>query len=182
MMPFANAEFGSWIEAVSQKGRFSGRIFDLFIGGVGPKRPRGRLVLIYRMARPLRIEYDGALYHVTSRGNERKAIFKHDSDRKLFLDMLAQVNKRFHWICHAYCLMDNHYHLIIECSISLKGPTGFQGRGPLRSAERSDEGREKGSGVFSGTSKRTEEQSGNGDYKTSTLLVRPVRNRTERSQ
>ncbi len=66
------------------------------------------IVLIYRMARPLRIEYDGALYHVTSRGNERKAIFKHDSDRKLFLDMLAQVNKRFHWICHAYCLMDNH--------------------------------------------------------------------------
>ena len=66
------------------------------------------------MARPLRIEYDGALYHVTSRGNERKAIFKHDGDRKMFLDMLAQVNKRFHWICHAYCLMDNHYHLVIE--------------------------------------------------------------------
>ena len=66
------------------------------------------------MARPLRIEYDGALYHVTSRGNERKAIFRNDSDRKLFLDTLAQVNKRFHWICHAYCLMDNHYHLVIE--------------------------------------------------------------------
>jgi REP element-mobilizing transposase RayT len=66
------------------------------------------------MARPLRIEYDGALYHVTSRGNERKGIFKNDSDRKLFLDTLAQVNKRFHWICHAYCLMDNHYHLVIE--------------------------------------------------------------------
>jgi putative transposase len=66
------------------------------------------------MARPLRIEYDGALYHVTSRGNERKAIFKHDRDRKLFLDTLAQVNKRFNWVCHAYCLMDNHYHLVIE--------------------------------------------------------------------
>ena len=66
------------------------------------------------MARPLRIEYDGALYHVTSRGNERKAIFKNDSDRKLFLDTLAQVRKRFHWICHAYCLMDNHYHLVVE--------------------------------------------------------------------
>jgi putative transposase len=66
------------------------------------------------MARPLRIEYDGALYHVTSRGNERKAIFKNDSDRTLFLDTLAQVNKRFHWICHAYCLMNNHYHLVIE--------------------------------------------------------------------
>jgi REP element-mobilizing transposase RayT len=66
------------------------------------------------MARPLRIEYDGALYHVTSRGNERKAIFKNDSDRTLFLDTLAQVSKRFHWICHAYCLMDNHYHLVVE--------------------------------------------------------------------
>jgi putative transposase len=66
------------------------------------------------MARPLRIEYDGALYHVTSRGNERKAIFKNDSDRTLFLDTLAQVSNRFHWICHAYCLMNNHYHLVIE--------------------------------------------------------------------
>src|SRR5947199_10836537 len=66
------------------------------------------------MARPLRIEFDGALYHVTSRGNERKAIFKDEIDRKVFLDTLVQVNDRFHWICHAYCLMDNHYHLVIE--------------------------------------------------------------------
>jgi putative transposase len=66
------------------------------------------------MARPLRIEYDGALYHVTSRGNERKAIFRNDSDRESFLVTLSQVNERFHWICHAYCLMDNHYHLVIE--------------------------------------------------------------------
>lgn len=66
------------------------------------------------MARPLRIEFDGALYHVTSRGNERKAIFKDGTDRKLFLDTLARVNERFHWICHAYCLMNNHYHLVIE--------------------------------------------------------------------
>src|SRR4029077_4364817 len=66
------------------------------------------------MARPLRIEFDGALYHVTSRGNERKAIFKDDTDRKLFLDTLARVKDRFHWICHAYCLMNNHYHLVIE--------------------------------------------------------------------
>src|SRR5574341_137388 len=66
------------------------------------------------MARPLRIEFDGALYHVTSRGNERKAIFKDDADRRLLLDTLAQVNQRFHWLCHAYCLMDNHYHLVVE--------------------------------------------------------------------
>jgi REP-associated tyrosine transposase len=66
------------------------------------------------MARPLRIEYDGALYHVTSRGNERKPIFKDATDRELFLDTLSQVTHRFNWLCHAYCLMDNHYHLVIE--------------------------------------------------------------------
>lgn len=66
------------------------------------------------MARPLRIEFDGAVYHVTSRGKERKAVFKDDRDRELFLTTLAQVDQRFHWICHAYCLMDNHYHLVIE--------------------------------------------------------------------
>jgi REP-associated tyrosine transposase len=73
------------------------------------------------MARPLRIEYDGALYHVTSRGNERKPIFRDDTDRKLFLKILSQVIDRFNWICHAYCLMNNHYHLVIETAYS--GPT-----------------------------------------------------------
>jgi len=66
------------------------------------------------MARPLRIEYDGALYHVTSRGNERKLIFKDTTDRVSFLSILSQVTERFHWFCHAHCLMDNHYHLVIE--------------------------------------------------------------------
>ena len=66
------------------------------------------------MARPLRIEYPGAVYHITSRGNEKKAVFKGPSDREAFLKILAHVNKRYHWICHAYCLMDNHYHLVIE--------------------------------------------------------------------
>jgi putative transposase len=66
------------------------------------------------MARPLRIEYSGAVYHVTGRGNEKKPIFKDDSDRETFLQTLSQVNKRYHWFCHAYCLMNNHYHLIIE--------------------------------------------------------------------
>ena len=66
------------------------------------------------VARPLRIEYDGALYHVTSRGNERKSIFKDATDRETFLSILSQVNERFHWLCHAYCLMDNHYHLVVE--------------------------------------------------------------------
>ncbi len=66
------------------------------------------------MARPLRIEYAGAVYHLTSRGNARKNIFADDSDRTLFMDTLSAVVKRYNWLCHAYCLMDNHYHLMIE--------------------------------------------------------------------
>jgi len=66
------------------------------------------------MSRPLRIEYDGAVYHVTSRGNEKKPVFKDDHDRDVFLNTLQHVNKRYNWICHAYCLMTNHYHLLIE--------------------------------------------------------------------
>jgi REP element-mobilizing transposase RayT len=66
------------------------------------------------VARPLRIEYAGAVYHVTSRGNEKKPVFKDDSDREWFLLTLLRVNKRYNWICHAYCLMNNHYHLLIE--------------------------------------------------------------------
>ena len=66
------------------------------------------------MARPLRIEYSGAVYHITSRGNEKKAVFKDDQDRGSFLSILDRLNKRYHWICHAYCLMVNHYHLLIE--------------------------------------------------------------------
>lgn len=66
------------------------------------------------MSRPLRIEYPGAVYHITSRGNEKKAVFKDDQDRETFLKILAHVNKRYHWLCHSYCLMDNHYHLMIE--------------------------------------------------------------------
>jgi putative transposase len=66
------------------------------------------------MARPLRIEYPGAVYHVTSRGNGRKDIFEDDRDRLIFLSILGSVVKRYNWLCHAYCLMDNHYHLMLE--------------------------------------------------------------------
>ena len=66
------------------------------------------------MARPLRIEYEGAVYHVTSRGDDRRGIFLEDTDRVSFLEVLADVVKRFGWICHAYCLMTNHYHVLIE--------------------------------------------------------------------
>lgn len=66
------------------------------------------------MARPLRIEFPGANYHVTSRGNARRKVFLDDADRETFLATLAWVVERFKWICHAYCLMDNHFHLMIE--------------------------------------------------------------------
>ena len=68
------------------------------------------------MARPLRIEYPGAVYHVTSRGNARADIFADSADRQTFLLLLESVVNRFNWVCHAYCLMDNHYHLLIETS------------------------------------------------------------------
>lgn len=66
------------------------------------------------MARHLRIEYPGALYHVTSRGNARANVFDSDADRSLFLSILSRTVTRFNWLCHAYCLMDNHFHLMIE--------------------------------------------------------------------
>ncbi len=66
------------------------------------------------MTRPLRIEFSGALYHVTSRGNQRDAIYVDETDRQLFLDVLAEVCERFNWVLHAYCLMNNHYHLLVE--------------------------------------------------------------------
>jgi REP element-mobilizing transposase RayT len=66
------------------------------------------------MARPLRIEFSGALYHVTSRGDRREPIFEDDEDRQRFFLVLAEVVDRFNWLCHAYCLMTNHYHLVIE--------------------------------------------------------------------
>jgi len=66
------------------------------------------------MSRPIRIEFPDALYHVTARGDRREAIFDHDLDRRLFLSTLEQVVNRFNWVCHAWCLMDNHYHLLIQ--------------------------------------------------------------------
>jgi len=66
------------------------------------------------MARPLRIEYPGAFYHVTSRGNEQKDVFKSQKDREKFLDYLASATERYGAVLHAYCLMSNHYHLLLE--------------------------------------------------------------------
>ena len=66
------------------------------------------------MARPSRIEFANALYHLTSRGNRREYIYLNDNDRKSFLSVLLQVCERYNWVCHGYCLMSNHYHLLIE--------------------------------------------------------------------
>lgn len=66
------------------------------------------------MARPLRIELSGGLYHVTSRGDRREDIYFSDADREVWLELFASVCARFNWVCHAYCLMSNHYHLVIE--------------------------------------------------------------------
>lgn len=66
------------------------------------------------MARQLRLEFPGALYHLTARGNAREAIYRDDVDRKLFLALLGREIEQQGWQCYAYCLMDNHYHLLIE--------------------------------------------------------------------
>ncbi len=66
------------------------------------------------MARPLRLEFPGAVYHLTSRGNDRQKIFLRDADRDLFLEILGHVVSRYGWICHAHCLMPNHYHLLVQ--------------------------------------------------------------------
>ncbi len=66
------------------------------------------------MARPLRIEFAGALYHLTSRGNERRNIFRSDRDRRAFLVLLGLATKRFGWSVTAWVMMSNHFHLVIQ--------------------------------------------------------------------
>jgi putative transposase len=66
------------------------------------------------MARQLRIEYEGAFYHITSRGNMRGQIFWDKQDRYQFIDILKRTKDRYGYLLHAYVFMDNHYHLLIE--------------------------------------------------------------------
>ena len=66
------------------------------------------------MARPLRIELAGGWYHVTNRGNERKAIYRDERDRGHFLELVEETTLRFRVRLHSYVLMENHYHLIVE--------------------------------------------------------------------
>ncbi|MCF6156076.1 MAG: hypothetical protein E3K36_12715 [Candidatus Brocadia sp.] len=66
------------------------------------------------MARPLRLEFEGAFYHITSRGNLRVRIFLDDKDREKFLDILRRTKERYGYHLHAYALPENHYHLFLE--------------------------------------------------------------------
>jgi REP element-mobilizing transposase RayT len=66
------------------------------------------------MARPLRIEFPGAVYHVISRGNALSPVFLDDNDHRIFMEILGKTVRRYRWLCHAYCMMTNHYHLLVE--------------------------------------------------------------------
>src|SRR6266487_2377554 len=66
------------------------------------------------MPRKLRVEYEGAIYHVLNRGNRREPIFRDDEDREIFRQTLDQVCAKTDWQVHAYCLMGNHFHLVVE--------------------------------------------------------------------
>jgi putative transposase len=66
------------------------------------------------MPRPLRVQFAGAIYHLMSRGDRREAIFRDDPDRRCFLDTLGEACEKTGWQVHAYCLMNNHFHLVAE--------------------------------------------------------------------
>ena len=62
----------------------------------------------------MRIELAGGLYHVTSRGDRREDIYSNNADRLAWLEVFGQVCERFNWVCHAWCQMTNHYHIVVE--------------------------------------------------------------------
>jgi putative transposase len=66
------------------------------------------------MSTPPRVEVPGGIYHVTARGNSQKAIYRDDVEREVFLVLLERSSKKHGWIVLAYCLMDNHYHLVLQ--------------------------------------------------------------------
>jgi len=66
------------------------------------------------MAKPLRLEFAGAIYYVISRGDRQEDIYRDNGDRFRWLNVLDTVCSRFNWIVHAYCQMTNHYHLLVE--------------------------------------------------------------------
>jgi putative transposase len=66
------------------------------------------------MARKLRVQYPGAIYHVMNRGDRREPIFADDRDRRRFLDTLSEAGAKTGWQIHAWCLLPNHFHLVVE--------------------------------------------------------------------
>ncbi len=85
-------------------------------GGVKslPLTPSASFIIVKIMTRPLRIQYPGAVYHVTHRGNEKQVIFKNDKDRRQFLHILAQGQQTYGIVLHSYVLMKNHFHFLLE--------------------------------------------------------------------
>ncbi len=75
------------------------------------------------MARPFRIEFASTLHHITPRRNARQDIYLTDENRQRFLALLHRACDRYQWQCYAYCLMSNHYHLLIDTQM----PTLFKG-------------------------------------------------------
>ena len=71
------------------------------------------------MARPIRVEYANAVYHVTAQGNDRKAIYRDDADRQRFLETIEETVERFGLAVHAFCLMPNHYHLLLQTPLQI---------------------------------------------------------------
>src|SRR6266568_8232934 len=71
-------------------------------------------ILAHGMARKLRIQYPGAVYHVMNRGDRRESIFHDDADRQWFIETLGEACGKTGWQVHAYCLMPNHFHLVLE--------------------------------------------------------------------
>jgi putative transposase len=66
------------------------------------------------MSRPLRLEFPDALYHTTSRGDRREDIYDDDEDREVFLKIVSKAIGQNNWYCYSYCLMSNHYHLLVQ--------------------------------------------------------------------
>jgi putative transposase len=88
------------------------------------------------MARKVRIQYPGAIYHVMNRGDRREAIFEDDEDRERLLETLAQACQKTGWQVHAYCLMRSHFRLVLETS----QPNGLKRMGWSEAEARAEEG------------------------------------------
>ncbi len=130
------------------------------------------------MARKPRIEYAGAVYHVMSRGDRQNDIFRDDRDRRVFLDTLSEACSRQGWFVHAYVLMGNHYHLLLETPEPnlVVGMTWLQGTYTQRFNSRHKEWGH----LFQGRYKALVVQSDRGDYFSTVaayIHLNPVRSR-----